>query len=292
MQNTQNLILFLFAQAESLPLKDAVEIGSLMRKSPASMRAGINRLAREGMLTRFGWKRKAAQYALSPAGRALANEVLTRFMRIHSIVEAKHTWDGTWTLVSFDVPERIRKQRDEFRTRLREMGFGQLTGGLWIAPNDASAGALALADSLRIRNRVAVAITKDVRLGNEQISSVIQNIWPLARLNREYSRMRTRMKSRISKMQARMNSGAPPSGSPPDAREAFLEIFILFSEAAELISKDPCLPEELLPPGWLGLEVQDLIHEYFHMLHGFESSDPYAFLLKLPGGLHIPKPRA
>ncbi|MBI4830915.1 MAG: hypothetical protein HY801_05035 [Candidatus Lindowbacteria bacterium] len=193
--------------------------------------------------------------------------------------------------MSFDVPERIRKRRDEFRTRLKEMGFGQLTGGLWVAPNDASTSALALAESLRIRNRVAVAISKDVRLGNRPVSSAVSRIWPLAQLNREYSAMRTRMKSRINKMQARMNSGSPPSGSPPDAREAFLEIFIVFSEAAELISKDPCLPEELLPPGWLGLEVQDLIHEYFHMLHGLEREDQYAFLLKLPGGLHIPKPR-
>jgi phenylacetic acid degradation operon negative regulatory protein len=286
MQNTQRLILFLFAQAKSLPLKETVEIGRLMGKSYASMRAGINRLARDGMLTRCGWKRKAAQYALSPAGRALANEIQNRFMRIHSIVEAKHSWDGTWTLVSFGIPERIRKRRDEFRTKLKEMGFGQLTGGLWIAPNDASSKAQALAKLLRIRNRVAVAISKDVRFGDEPISSVVSRVWPLAQLNRDYSVMRTRMKSRIREMRTRINGGAPP-----DSREAFLEIFIVFSEAAELISKDPCLPEELLPPGWLGLEVQDLIHEYFHMLHGLEMEDPYAFLLELPGGLHVPKPR-
>jgi phenylacetic acid degradation operon negative regulatory protein len=286
MQNTQNLLLFLFAQAESLPLKDAVEIGTLSGKSASSMRACINRLARLGLLTRLASGRKAARYALSPAGRALASEVATKFIRIHSIVEAKHTWDETWTLVSFDVPEKIRKRRDEFRTRLKEMGFGQLAGGLWISPNDVSAEVWSLADSLRIMDKVAVAISKDVTVGREPISAIVSIIWPLASLNREYSKMQTRMKSRIEKMRTRMEAK-----SPPGARETFLEIFLVFSEAAGLISKDPCLPEGLLPPGWLGLEVQDLIHEYFHMLHGLEADDPYSFLLKLPMGVHIPKPR-
>jgi phenylacetic acid degradation operon negative regulatory protein len=216
----------------------------------------------------------------------MAVEVTAKFMRIHEIVESKYTWDETWTLVSFGIPERIRDRRDELRIRLREIGFGQLAGGVWIAAGNATESVNALAESLRVAGRVMVCVSRDVNLGGKPVSSSVSRIWPLADLNRKYASMRTRLKRRIEKMSARIEKG-----SPPDSREAFLEVFVLFSEAAEIISTDPCLPEEILPASWLGLEVQDLIHTYFHMLYGLEQDDPYSFLLALPDGLHIPQPR-
>ncbi len=286
MQTTQRFVLFLAAQARRFPLKDAVDLGGQLGKSPQSVRACVNRLGRSGILVREPSPRKAAWYALSPKGKAMAAEVTTKFMRIHDIVEAKHTWDGTWTLVSFAIPERIRSRRDELRTRLREIGFGPLAGGVWIAPGDATQSVSGLADSLRVGRRVMVCVSKDVMLGGEPVASAVSRIWPLSDLNRRYASMRTRLKRRIERMRARVEKG-----SPPDSREAFLQVFVLFSEAAEIITMDPCLPVELLPDHWLGLEVQDLIHEYFHMLYGLERDDPYSFLLELPDGLHIPKPR-
>jgi phenylacetic acid degradation operon negative regulatory protein len=286
MQDTQRLILFLFAQAQEMHLKDIVEIGLLFGKSSSSVRACVNRLARNGMVTREGSARKAARYRLSSTGKVLAHDVVMRFMKIHALVEASQSWDGTWTLVSFDIPERIRKRRDEFRAGLRQMGFGHLAGSVWIAPGNSLESANSLARSLRVEKRIVTSLSKDVSIGGDSISMAISKIWPLSQINREYSAMRVRMKSRIDKMRARICSD-----SPPDAREAFIELFIVFSEAAELIAQDPCLPTELLPSNWLGLEVQDLIHEYFHLIHGLELKDTYSYLLELPAGLSIPLPR-
>ena len=286
MQSTQRFILFLFAQAKRFPLKDAVELGQLLDKSGHSVRACVNRLARSGILIREESPRKAALYSLSPKGETLANEVIAKFMRIHAIVESKHSWDGTWTLVSFDIPEQIRNRRDELRVRLREIGFGLLSGGVWIAPGDVAESAKHLAKSLRVGNRIMISLSRDVSVGGMPVESVVSKVWPLAELNREYKAMRSRMKRRIEKMRSRIERG-----SPPEVREAFLEMFIVNTEIAELIRRDPCLPEELLPDNWLGLEVQDLVHEYLHMIHGVEQKDPYSFLLKLPEGIHIPLPR-
>jgi phenylacetic acid degradation operon negative regulatory protein len=286
MQSTKRFVLFLAAQARRFPLKSAVELGQLLGKSPQSVRACVNRLARSGILVREPSPRKAAWYALSPKGKSMAADVAAKFMRIHEIVESKHSWDGTWTLVSFGIPETIRERRDELRARLREIGFGQLAGGVWIAPGDATRSVNGLAHSLRVERRVMVCVSEDVTFGGKPLASAVSRIWPLSDLNRSYASMRTRLKRRIARMRTRIEKG-----SPPDSREAFLEVFVLFSEAAEIITRDPCLPENLLPDGWLGLEVQDLIHEYFHMLYGLEQDDPYSFLLKLPEGLHIPHPR-
>jgi phenylacetic acid degradation operon negative regulatory protein len=286
MQTTQRFVLFLAAQVKRFPLKDAVDLGGELGKSPQSVRACVNRLARSGILVRQDSSRKAAWYGLSPQGRAMAAEVAGKFMRIHEIVESKYTWDGTWTLVSFGIPEKIRNRRDELRTRLREIGFGQLAGGVWIAPGDATESVAGLTSSLRVGRRVMVCLTRDVRLGGEPVASSVSRIWPLAELNRNYASMRSRLKQRIRRMRSRMQKG-----SPLGSREAFLEVFVLFSEAAEIIGLDPCLPEELLPDNWLGLEVQDLVHEYFHMLSGLGQQDPDSSLLELPDGLHIPQPR-
>ena len=131
-----------------------------------------------------------------------------------------------------------------------------------------------------------VSLSKDVRLGGKPVVSAVSRIWPLADLNRRYASMRSQLKQRIRRVRSRMKKGSSLS-----SREAFLEVFVLFSEAAEIIALDPCLPEELLPENWLGLEVQDLIHEYFHMVSGLGDEHPYSPLLELPDGLHIPQPR-
>ena len=286
MQSTQTFVLFLFAQAKRFPLRQAVELGELLGKSGHSVRACVNRLARSGVLIREESARKAAWYGLSPQGETLAREIAGKFVRIHEIVESKHSWDGTWTLVGFDIPERIRERRDALRSRLREAGFGRLSGGVWIAPGDASELAQSLAESLRVGDRIMVSVSRDVHLGGVPLASAVSRIWPFAELNKRYRAMRSRLKRRIERLHSRLEAG-----NPPDSREAFLELFIVFSEAAELIAQDPCLPTELLPDSWLGLEVQDLIHEHFHLIHGLEQKDPYARLLHLPRGLHIPVPR-
>jgi len=286
MLSTQKFILYLFAQAKRFSMKETVELGQLLGKSGHSVRACVNRLARAGFLIREESPRKAAWYRLSPKGEILGNEVVAKFIRIHEIVESKHSWDGTWTLVSFDIPERIRKLRDELRVRLREIGFGLLAGGVWIAPGDVSEFVKSLAESLRVGNRIMISLSSNVSLGGVPVESIVSKVWPLAELNGEYRMMQSRMNRRIENMRARIEKG-----SPPDSREVFLGMFVANTEIAELIARDPCLPEELLPKNWLGLEVQDLVHEYLHMIGGLEQKDPYSFLLRLPEGIHIPLPR-
>ena len=131
-----------------------------------------------------------------------------------------------------------------------------------------------------------VSLSTEVYVGGVPVAAAVSRIWPLAGLNKKYRAMRSRLQRRIEKVRVRLEAG-----TPPESREVFLELFTVFSEVAELIAHDPCLPEELLPGNWLGLEVQDLIHEHFHMIHGLEQKDPYAHLLRLPAGLHIPLPR-
>lgn len=43
-------------------------------------------------------------------------------------------WDGKWRIVIFDIKEKLRKQRDYFRTELYEYGFIRLQNSVWVTP--------------------------------------------------------------------------------------------------------------------------------------------------------------
>ncbi len=43
-------------------------------------------------------------------------------------------WDGKWRVVCFDIFERHRTKRDQFRHELKEIGFIQLQQSVWVYP--------------------------------------------------------------------------------------------------------------------------------------------------------------
>jgi CRISPR-associated endonuclease Cas2 len=42
--------------------------------------------------------------------------------------------DGKWRLLSFDIPEDKRRQRDQFRRTIKRIGFKQVQKSLWACP--------------------------------------------------------------------------------------------------------------------------------------------------------------
>lgn len=46
----------------------------------------------------------------------------------------KRKWDGKWTLVMYDFPEKFKNIRDEFREKLKDLGFGIIQKSILISP--------------------------------------------------------------------------------------------------------------------------------------------------------------
>ncbi len=42
--------------------------------------------------------------------------------------------DGKWRMISFDIPEKYRKSRDQFRRSIKRIGFRQVQKSLWACP--------------------------------------------------------------------------------------------------------------------------------------------------------------
>lgn len=45
-------------------------------------------------------------------------------------------WDKKWRLLVFDIPEQRRKQRDQIRATLIDLGFYRLQDSVWVYPYD------------------------------------------------------------------------------------------------------------------------------------------------------------
>lgn len=43
-------------------------------------------------------------------------------------------WDGKWRIVLFDIPEKLRKIRDIFRSHLKELGFCEFQKSVFVHP--------------------------------------------------------------------------------------------------------------------------------------------------------------
>ncbi|MEK7091725.1 MAG: CRISPR-associated endonuclease Cas2 [Patescibacteria group bacterium] len=64
---------------------------------------------------------------------------------------SKH-WDKLWRLVFFDIPEKKRYQRDQFRDKLKELGFIELQHSVWVIPYPCKKEIDFLVEFFEIRN--------------------------------------------------------------------------------------------------------------------------------------------
>lgn len=74
------------------------------------------------------------------------------------LVKQKY-WDGVWHLVSYDIPEKYKKQRDDFRRRIIALGFKQIQDSLWVFPFECREEMAIITKTLGISKYVAYVTT-------------------------------------------------------------------------------------------------------------------------------------
>ena len=52
----------------------------------------------------------------------------------HLIIPMQKSWDHTWRLVFYDIPEKNRRGREALTSKLRALGFFQLQQSVWVHP--------------------------------------------------------------------------------------------------------------------------------------------------------------
>lgn len=241
-----------------LPLGGVVTLASLIRLatpfgiSERLVRTSVARLAQDGWLAnrRDG---RLAEYRLTESGRERFADATRRIYASNPT-----TWRGAWTLTL--LPAGVGG-RDELRTQLRWLGFGQIEPGVLVHATLTVAETRSACARLPDGDRVLVfAANGEDREVDRQLAT---GGWELAALAARYRRF----SAEFSPLRTALDQ------TPElDPEAAFIVRTLLLHEFRKVHLRDPLLPEPLLPLDWAGTAAYELCRElYARVFHAAQT---------------------
>ncbi|MEU4237377.1 PaaX family transcriptional regulator C-terminal domain-containing protein [Actinoplanes sp. NPDC026619] len=237
----QTLMLMLFGtyaldQGVSLGAGSIIEVLGRAGVSAHATRSTLSRSVTRDLLQRRPVGRKM-YFGLTGRSTAILRDGRARIWQDGAVNDR---WDGTWTLLSFSLPESMQRERHDLRSRLAWSGFGPVQGGLWIAPGDVPAqqivSELGLAAHARVFRQARADDTTD-------IGALIADAYDLPELAARYVDFLDRWE------------GADQDGDALATRLA------LIGEWLDAIRRDPRLPVEHLPADWPAVRAQKVFRD-------------------------------
>ncbi|GAA0579769.1 PaaX family transcriptional regulator C-terminal domain-containing protein [Paractinoplanes ferrugineus] len=237
----QTLMLMLFGtyaldRDVSLGAGGLIEVLGRAGVSTHATRSTLSRMAARDLLRRHPVGRKM-YFGLTERSTAILHDGRAHIWRDGAVNDR---WDGTWTLLSFSLPESMQRERHDLRSRLAWEGFGPVQGGLWIAPGDVEAHRIVAELGLTAHTRVFRRARTDE---STDVTAMIADAYDLPELAGRYEAFLDRWE------QARM---------PVDPLAARLA---LIGEWLEAIRHDPRLPVEHLPADWPAARAQKVFRD-------------------------------
>lgn len=196
----------------------------------ATIKNALEKLRRKGLVKRTGHKK--AWPEITSSGRKRLESILPFY-------DEKRIWDGKIYLLTYDIPEKRKQDREILRKYARKLGMGMLLESVWITPYNPHEVLAEYISEKHLGGVIIVAdIGKDGTIGDEDLRSLVSRVYKLDRLNdfyREYIKNITSAKIK----------------SPLQKQFGFLSI----------LSSDPQLPWDLLPDDWQGGKAYKLYKE-------------------------------
>jgi len=92
--------------------------------------------------------------------------VLTNKAKIRLVEKsvAKKMSDGLLRFLSFDIPERLHTQRDNFRKAIKRIGFRQIQQSLWVTDKDISDEIELVIKYYRLEDYVAYIVAQETNI--------------------------------------------------------------------------------------------------------------------------------
>ncbi len=191
-------------------------------------RSTLTRMVHRGLLRRQREGRRM-YFGLTEHSTAVLRDGERRIWQTGAV---NRTWDGTWTLLGFSLPESWQRQRHDLRSKLTWSGFGPLFSGLWIAPGEVDVSELVSELGLAAHVKVFRA-TADTGM---DIGALIEETWELSELAARYGDFTRRWEARESR--------------PAEPEDALVLRLRLQAEWLQIIRRDPRLPVRHLPGDW------------------------------------------
>ncbi len=244
---------YLLDRREEIGIGSLITLFSNFGLSPQAVRSAVSRMCHSGILKVRSNGRKS-YYSLTPGGHNLLSTGAQRIF-----VRKDTSWDGTWNIVTYTIPEEDRKLRDTLRRELIWMGYGALSGATMISPYDLTGEVTELAERLGVVERIQIFQAR--QQGPVDSKKIVSSCWDLDKIHEMYSvfldKYQPRYEDWVKKIE---NNGDVEPG------DYFVERFLLIHEYRKLPFYDPDLPEELLPEDWLRPKAAALFQEFHDLL--------------------------
>ncbi len=227
------------------PVWTATLVGALeaLGIEARAARQAVNRTAADGWLEGESVGRYT-RWRLTSSGRRMIGSAVPRVQR--SIVSDR-TWDGTFLLLTLTGAVLDREARERLAVGLDFEGFGTLGPGTWVAVGEGSReGADSVLSACGLQDRALLFSAQTVD-GAETPAEVVALAWDLDTAEAAHEAF-------LEEFERAM---------PADECEAFALRTRLAHEWRHLLSVDPSLPLQLLPPDWVGTRARKVFQLRF-----------------------------
>ena len=199
-----------------------------------TIKRSIAEARRRGLL-RSGKRVRKTWPQITEAGKRRLASALPKY-------EQTRPWDGRMYLVTYDIPEKQKGDRDLLRESMRILGCGKLQESVYVTPYDPREIVAEYVRTHHLSGTIVVSdIGKDGSVGNETLKELVYRVYALDQLNERYEEWLREA-----------------SGSSVDRWLAVAYFSIL--------RDDPQLPFALLPKWWKGDEAYKRVKPYVDFL--------------------------
>lgn len=209
-------------RADLRPLKEMLKIYPELR---IKVRDALHMAKRDGYISED-------YQELTESGKDRLKDILPRYKR-------NPVWSGSLWLITYDIAEKHKKDRELLRKFLIDQGYGRLQDSIYMAPFDPTNEVKRGVEELSIEGEVLISrMGKDGHIGDMDIKELIGKIYKLDLVQSNYQIF-------ISKVE---NNEISAENAP-----------FLFLEYLSILKQDPQLPPQLLPSDWGGNKAYKLV---------------------------------
>lgn len=225
-----------------ITIKNILQMLKPFEKTETSIRMGLSRGLRNGVLTRIKHRGEVC-YTLTPNAEEYFRYWWETMQQFQARIPMQHDeWDGMWTLA------HVRGEGiEEIINLLKKHGFGSLNRNLWVSPYDVTAQTIA-GNGIPAEQIYLFRST----LASPGCDEMIRVIWNPEKINSSYKKYI----NDLEKAADGLNQKEAEQGqSLPVLHSLGLRLF-------GIIQEDIQLPLQLLPKDWMGIEAAQRFAEF------------------------------
>ena len=238
---------YLLGRKVHIATSSVIEVMDRAGISEHATRSTLSRMARRDLLCRVRRGRQV-YVGLTRRSREVLHDGRVRMWGTSAVNDR---WDGSWTLLSFSLPDSWQRQRHELRSRLLWAGFAPLQGGLWIAPTRVDFAMVGHG----LEAAAHVKVFEARALPPTDVDALVRDAWDLDAVAARYRDFLDRWSD---------------PGRRPQLPDGLAAQLVVQAHWLQVIRRDPRLPVQHLPADW----PAEKAHRLFRTL--YDELDPQA----------------